>query len=314
MGRKKITLIVPAYNEGENIDSFHKAVCAVIGGLDDYTWEFLFVDDGSRDNTWQVIKELAERDTRVRGICLSRNFGKEIALTAGAESIGDADAAIFIDADLQHPPPVIRELVAKWEQGFYIVATQRDAIQYSMIRRLGAKLFYYLLKRFSNINIEPNSTDFRLLDKKVLDVLNTFKERTRFFRGLIDWMGFDKTYVVFSAPNRNNGQSTFNFHKLFNLALNSFTSFSLFPLRIAGYLGMGIILFTVLLLSYMLFSHCFLGQVYTILAYFVVLNTFLFGVVLAAIGLLALYIGHIHTEVVQRPLYIVQYRTEIDER
>jgi len=305
---KKITLIIPVFNEADNINAFYEATCAVLEGLDNYTWEFLFVNDGSEDNSWQIIKQLAERDARVKGICLSRNFGKEVALTAGAESVNDADAVIFIDADLQHPPCVIRDLVAKWEQGFLIVATKRKTIQYSAIRKLGAKLFYYLLNRFSNIKIEPNSTDFRLLDRKVLNVLNTFEERTRFFRGLIDWMGFKKTYVVFSAPNRNSGHSNFNFRKLFDLAINSFTSFSLFPLRIAGYLGATIILLTILLLTYMLISHCFLGQVYTILAYFVVLNTFLFGVVLAAIGLIALYIGHIHTEVVRRPLYIVQER------
>jgi dolichol-phosphate mannosyltransferase len=303
---KKITLIIPVYNEADNINAFYEATSAVVEELDNYTWELLFVNDGSKDNSWEIIKQLAQRDARVKGICLSRNFGKEIALTAGAESVNDADAVIFIDADLQHPPALIPELLARWEEGFHIVATLRKNIQYSMVRKLGAKLFYHLLNRFSNIDIKPNSTDFRLLDKKVLSVLHTFEERTRFFRGMIDWMGFKKTYVEFSAPDRLEGNSTFNFRNLVNLALAAFTSFSLFPLKIAGYLGVTIIFFTMLLIAYMLFSHCFLGEVYTILAYFVVLNTFLFGVVLAAIGLIALYIGHIHTEVVKRPLYIVQ--------
>lgn len=307
---KTITLVIPVFNEQKNLERFYTACQQVTQDLDQYNWKYMFVDDGSQDASWGKIQQLASKEKNISGIRLSRNFGKEIALTAGAEAaLETTDAVIFIDADLQHPPPVIRKLIKKWEEGFAIVATKRKSIHYSLIRKLGSKLFYYLLNRFSNIQIEPYSTDFRLLDRQVLEVLQTFQERTRFFRGIIDWMGFSKTHIIFAAPDRQEGNSTFSFRRLVNLAINSFTSFSLFPLRLAGYLGISIILGMVILLIFMFISQLFGGAVYTVLAYFVVFNTLLFGLVLSAIGLLALYIGHIHTEVVKRPLYIIQEKT-----
>lgn len=301
-------LVVPVFNEAQNLRNFYSAVCKVVEGLPRYAWGFLFVNDGSRDNTLEVLTELAGKDQRIKALSLSRNFGKEIALTAGAEAVGDEDAVIFMDADLQHPPELIRQLVGKWEQGFHIVATERTAIHYSTLREMGSRLFYHVINRYSDLTIQPKATDFRLLDRAVLDVLKTFEERTRFFRGLIDWMGFSKTYVTFEAPNREAGQSTFSLRTLAGLAVNSFTSFSLLPLRFTGYFGLMVLLLAGVILFYMLVSQFFMGQVYTPLAYFVVFNTLLFGVVLAALGFIALYIGHIHTEVVRRPLYIVQER------
>ncbi len=288
------------------------AVDHVFSQVDGYNWETIFIDDGSTDDSWEIIRAVTREDPRVKGVLLSRNFGKEVALTAGAEAVNGSAAVIFIDADLQHPPAVIPEMVAKWEDGFQIVATRRLSIKYSRLRRLGSRLFYYMLNRFSSIKIEPYSTDYRLLDRDVLDALKTFEERTRFFRGLIDWMGFKKTYVEFSAPERDNGCSSFNFNRLATMAINSFTVFSLLPLRITGYLGIGVMLLTISLLAYMVVSHIFTEAVYTAQAYFMVFNTFLFGVVLAAMGMIALYIGHIHTEVVRRPLYIVQEKVGIE--
>ncbi|RKZ36924.1 MAG: glycosyltransferase [Gammaproteobacteria bacterium] len=313
MPLKKITIIVPAYNESKNIIPFYEAVCHVIDELTNYQWNLLFVNDGSTDETWIKIKELADKDHNVKGINLSRNFGKEIALTAGAEAIEDTEAVILMDADLQHPPSLIPELVQQWESGYQIVATQRTAIEYSWLREIGSRAFYYLMRLMSDINLEAKTTDYRLLDKKVLNVLKTFEEKTRFFRGLIDWMGFRKTYVNFSAPERNDGDSTFKLRDLTKLAINSLTSFSLVPLRLTGYLGIFVLMSTSLLMIYMLITQFFTEQIlYTTLAYFVVFNTFLFGVVLAAIGMLALYIGHIHTEVIRRPLYIIQEQVGFD--
>lgn len=314
-GLKKpiIALVVPAYNESGNLKAFFEAVNSTLENLDSYFWEFVFVDDGSSDNTWERIEELARFDSRVKGVSLSRNFGKEIALTAGMEVLGDVDAVIFIDADLQHPPQVIEELVAQWEEGYQIVATKRETIQYSMTRKMGARLFYYMLNRFSDLNVQPKGTDFRLLDRGVLKVLKTFEERTRFFRGLIDWMGFKKTFVTFSAPDRKNGKSTFSLSDLANLAINSFTTFSLLPLRVTGWLGITVVSISLATLFYMITTQFVFQAVYTPLAYFVVFNTLLFGVVLAALGLIALYIGHIHTEVIRRPLYIVQDRIGFED-
>ncbi len=308
MARKPtITLVSPAYNESQNLKPFYKAVCQAVLPLDRYNWEILLINDGSRDNTWEIITELTGSDPRVKGISLSRNFGKEIALTAGLESIEETDAMIFIDADLQHPPDLIPELVNHWEQGFQIVATQRDSLNTNWLRNLGSRLFYKIMNRFSEIRLEPNATDFRLIDREVLKVLKTFKERTRLFRGLVDWTGFKKVFIKFSAPERLEGKSTFNFNNLSGLAINSFTSYSLWPLRITGFLGLFVLATTCLSLLYMLVTQFVLGyEIYTRMAYFVVFNTFLFGIVLVALGMMAVYIGHIHTEVLLRPLYIVQ--------
>lgn len=306
--KKKITLIVPAYNESNNLRIFLSAVHEVIKGLDAYVWEILFINDGSLDNTWELIEDLARSVPHVKGICLSRNFGKEVAMTAGIDAVGDADAVIFIDADLQHPPPVIGELVAQWESGYQIVITKRTAVPHSWIRQIGSRLFYFMIKRFSDLDMLQNTTDYRLLDRKAVRALKTFEERTRFFRGLIDWMGFRKTVISFSAPERATGQSSFSLFSLMRLAINSFTSFSLQPLRFAGWLGLFVVSITSLLLAYMVITQFVFNAIYRPLAYFVVFNTMLFGIVLAALGMIAIYIGHIHTEVIRRPLYIVQDR------
>lgn len=303
-----IALVVPAYNESENLRHFLDLVNQTTENLNDYSWEYIFVDDGSSDDTWELIKDLAQTDPRVRGVSLSRNFGKEIALTAGLELAGDVDALIFIDADLQHPPHVIADMVTQWEQGYQIVSTKREAIQYSMTRKIGSRFFHFMLNRFSDLKDQTRGTDFRLLDREAFRVLKTFEERTRFFRGLIDWMGFKKTFVTFSAPDRAKGESAFKFSTLIQMAINSFTTFSLLPLRVTGWLGLTVVSLTLAVLFYMIISQFFFTQYFTPLAYFVVFNTLLFGVVLTALGLIALYIGHIHTEVIRRPLYIVQDR------
>ncbi len=308
-----IDLVIPVYNEARNLKAFLESVSETVDKLNSYYWQFIFVDDGSQDDSWEIIEDMARFDPRVKGVSLSRNFGKEIALTAGVESVSDADAVIFIDADLQHPPSVIAELVAQWEEGYQIVATKRETIEYSWTRKAGSRLFYFMLNRFSDLKVQPKATDFRLLDREVLKVLKTFEERTRFFRGLIDWMGFRKTFVTFSSPDRVNGKSTFNLSDLANLAVNSFTTFSLLPLRVTGWLGITVVSLSLTVLFYMIISQFFFAQVYTPLAYFVVFNTLLFGVVLAALGLIALYIGHIHTEVIRRPLYIVQNRIGFED-
>ena len=308
--KRRITFVIPAYNEENNIRHFHEETNKVTLGLNNYTCDFVFIDDGSYDSTWRVIKEISELDSTVKGLRLSRNFGKEMALTAGIiEWTKFSDAVIFMDADLQHPPSIIPKLIQQWELGFQIVTTQRKSIRYSIWREMGSNLFFFMLNRFSKLSIQHKATDFRLLDRKVLEVLQTFPERNRFFRGIIDWMGFKKTSITFDSPDRITGKSTFSLNNLFNLAINSFTSFSLMPLRITGYLGLAVTTASSLLFLYMVTTHLVLGiTLFNKLAYFVVFNTLLFGIVLASLGLIALYIGNIHTEVSGRPLYIVQER------
>ena len=312
----KIAIIVPAYNEEDNLRIFFKETNEIIQNLEDYTWEFIFIDDGSDDSTWRIIDEMSNFHKSVRGVRLSRNFGKELALTAGVlESTEELDAVILMDADLQHPPSTIPQLVQQWESGHQIVTTQRKSIRYSMWREIGSNFFYFMLNNFSKLNIQQKATDFRLLDQQVVKVIKKFPERNRFFRGIIDWVGFKKTSIIFDSPDRTGGKSTFSFNGLFNLAVNSFTSFSLMPLKVTGYLGVAVTAISTTLFFYMVISHLVLGlTIFTKLAYFVVFNTLLFGIVLVALGLIAWYIGSIHIEVSGRPLYIVQDRVGFIEK
>ena len=314
--KNKIAIIVPAYNEEDNLRIFFKETNEIIQNLEDYTWEFIFIDDGSDDSTWRIIDEMSNFHKSVRGVRLSRNFGKELALTAGVlESTEELDAVILMDADLQHPPSTIPQLVQQWESGHQIVTTQRKSIRYSMWREIGSNFFYFMLNNFSKLNIQQKATDFRLLDQQVVKVIKKFPERNRFFRGIIDWVGFKKTSIIFDSPDRTGGKSTFSFNGLFNLAVNSFTSFSLMPLKVTGYLGVAVTAISGILFFYMVISHLVLGlTLFTKLAYFVVFNTLLFGIVLVALGLIAWYIGSIHTEVSSRPLYIVQDRVGFIEK
>ena len=316
--KNKVIIIVPAYNEEDNLRVFFEETNKIIQNLEDYIWEFLFIDDGSNDSTWKVIDEISNshKSVNTKGVRLSRNFGKELALTAGIlESAEEFNAVIIMDADLQHPPSAIPQLVQQWELGYQVVTAQRKSIRYSMWREIGSNFFYFMLNHFSKLNIRQKATDFRLLDKQVVKVLKTFPERNRFFRGIVDWVGFKKTFVIFDSPVRIGGKSAFSFNGLFNLAVNSFTSFSLMPLRITGYLGVAVTTIASILFLYMIITHLILGfTVFTKLAYFVVFNTLLFGIVLVALGLIAWYIGSIHTEVSGRPLYIVQDRVGFIEK
>ena len=304
----RITLVVPVYNEGKGLYALRESLVAAMDPLP-YDWDCILVDDGSRDDSWEIISRLAAEDGRFKGLMFSRNFGKEMALTAGVEAALGADAVICLDADLQHPPEIIPQLVAKWEEGYEIVATIREKVaDYSLVKRIGSKAFYWFMSRFTDLDLPPNSTDFRLLDRKVVETLSRFTEGSRMFRGIIDWMGYKKTYIAFCAPARSQGEPAYSVKKLFDLAINSFTSFSLVPLRLAGYLGLCIMGVTVPGLALMLLGNWFLGTNITALAFFTVFNTLLIGIVLCALGMMSLYIGHIHTEVVNRPLYIVRLR------
>jgi len=310
MNNPAISVIMTAYNT----EKYIKEAIESILNQTFKNFEFIIVDDGSTDNSWDVIKTLATQDNSVKAFRFSRNFGKEIALTAGIEYV-NSDAAICIDADLQHPPELIPVLLRKWEEGSDIVITIRENIMdYSIFKKIGSRSFYFLMNRFSDLKIPPNSTDYRLLDKRVVGVLKTSRERTRLFRGLIDWMGFKRTYIKFSAPARTGSNSTFSYKKLFDLAINSFTSFSLLPLRFTGYLGLLIASGSFGLLIFMIITKFFFHWVYRPIAFFTVLNTLLIGIILCALGMIALYIGHIHTEGVGRPLYIIEEKIGFDKK
>ncbi len=306
----RITIVIPVYCEAKSLPFLYQRIEKVISGLPAIQWDYIFVNDGSPDDSLETLKQLAAKDPRVKVIDFSRNFGKEIALSAGVHAVRDADAVICMDADLQHPPELIPELVEAWRQGAEIVATIRVSVaKQPILRRLGSYFYYWLMSWMSGLDMLSQTTDYRLYDKKVVDVFRQVTERERLFRGVIDWMGFEKVYVSFRADCRQAGKTSFNYVQLVHLAISSLTSFSLFPLRMTGYLGAFITVASGLLLSRMLFARLISNpSLFTPLAIVVVINTLLIGIVLMAIGLVALYIGTIHTEVVNRPLYIVRER------
>lgn len=311
---KVISIIVPAHNEAENIPVFCERVQPILESLDEaYSYEILFVNDGSTDETLEVLKQASARDSRIRYIDFSRNFGKEIATTAGLNH-ASGDACILIDADLQHPIELIPEFINQWECGFEVVVGIRNKSRSdSWIKKVGSVIFYAILNKIVETKVVPNSTDFRLLDRMVVNEFNRLTEVNRMTRGLIDWMGFKRTYIFFDANERLHGTASYNFWKLARLAFNSFVSLSLLPLRLAGYLGIFITAISSIAGFYILLGKYFFRWHFAStfsdaenLAIFIV---FLVGILLMSIGLLSLYIENIHREVLGRPLYIIRKKS-----
>lgn len=311
---KRIAIVVPVYREARNIQRLYARLNEVTAAAPPAQWDYVFVNDGSPDDSLAILADLAERDSRVKVLDLSRNFGKEIALTAGVHNASWADAVICMDADLQHPPELIPTLVQEWQNGAEVVATIRVSIEKQpLLRRMGSLLYYWMMSRISGLDMVSQTTDYRLYDRKVVEAFCQATERERMFRGIMDWMGFRKVYVPFRADARVEGEAGYSYAKLWSLAVNSITSFSLLPLRLTGYLGVLITTLSGGLLTWMLASYLISNEPgYTPLAIVVVANTFLIGIVLMAIGMVALYIGTIHTEVVNRPMYIVRERLNFE--
>ncbi len=308
---KSLSFIVPAYNESENIRPLYEKLQSVLHPMSDrYSFEILFVNDGSTDTTAEEITKLTKINPAVKLIDFSRNFGKEIATTAGIHNCS-GDACMMIDADLQHPAELIPDFIAKWEEGFdVVVGIRKESKSDSFIKRMGGKLFYFILNKISETEITPNATDFRLLDRAVIDAFKEFKETKRLTRGLIDWLGFRRTFIYFDAEDRLHGTASYSVWKLLKLALHSFMSLSLFPLKVAGYIGIFITFLSFISGSYIFLGKYFFHWYWALtfsdsedLAIFIV---FLVGIILMSIGLISLYIANIHEEVIKRPLYIIR--------
>jgi polyisoprenyl-phosphate glycosyltransferase len=311
--QKLISIIVPVYNEAPNIPLLHDEIVRHLSGLP-YASEFVFVDDGSHDESAKVVQKLAKKRKRVRLIELSRNFGKEAAVSAGLHA-AKGDAAIILDADLQHPPELMHKFIDKWERGAdVVVGIKRYSKHEGRFKRLSSTLFYRIFGAISHTHITPHASDYRLLDKKVLKAFQSFSERNRMTRGLVDWLGFRRDYVDFVAPPRRHGERKYSYRKLINLAMNNFTAYSLVPLRLAGYIGVFILVIAgcmgVLVYINQILLNDPLHIKFTGTAMLGLMILFLVGVVLACLGLIALYIAHIHDEVVNRPLYVIRQQVD----
>ncbi|MDO8241047.1 MAG: glycosyltransferase family 2 protein [Candidatus Moranbacteria bacterium] len=308
---KTISIIIPAHNEAKNIHPLYEKLEKIFQTLSDkYAHEIIFINDGSTDETGSEIEKLVIEDSAVQYIDFSRNFGKEVATTAGLNNCS-GDACIMIDADLQHPAELIPKFLEKWEQGFeVVVGVRKKSKNISLLKALGSKLFYKILNTIVEEPVMPNSTDFRLLDRVVIDEFNRFTETNRMTRGLIDWLGFRRAYIHFEANERLHGDASYSFWKLSKLALNSFVSLSFVPLKLAGYLGLLTTLLSGLSGLYVLIGkyilHWEFASTFSDSESLAILIIFLVGILLISIGLISLYIANIHIEVIKRPMYVVR--------
>ena len=305
-----VSLVIPAHNEASNIgwffDELHKFVS---NNCPDYKFEVIFVDDGSRDQSLQHMKKIAAAHDSVRYISFSRNFGKEAATSAGLQA-AQGDAAIMIDADGQHPVEFISKFISEWQEGADVVIGVRSSNQKEgLIKKYGSKLFYWTLSKLNENDVTPAATDFRLVDRRVLNEFNRLTEHNRITRGLLDWLGFKQTFIEFDAAPRRHGKATYNHAKLLKLALNSFVSHSTKPLKMIGVLGVLVTFLAALLGIFILVEEWVVGDPlnlnFTGTALLAVFLSFLTGVTLSSLGLLALYIETIHSETQNRPLYVV---------
>ncbi|VBB06805.1 nucleotide-diphospho-sugar transferases [Lucifera butyrica] len=302
---KFISIVVPVFNEQDNIDNFYQEICKYMEPLA-YPFELLFVDDGSRDATPAILDRLTQQDSRVRALILARNFGHQVALTCGLDH-AHGDAVITMDGDMQHPPEMLPLLLEKWQQGFEVVQTIRLTTEgVSRFKRMTSALFYKLINAMSNVHISEGGSDFRLLDKKVVESFRRFKERARFIRGIIGAIGYKQTYVEFVAPRRFAGKSKFSLKKMLHFALDGITAYSKMPLRFAFYIGLLLGLISFGLTANVLYTKIFTNEAVPGWATIAASISFLGGLQLVGLGVIGEYVGRIFEEVKQRPLYLIR--------
>ena len=299
-----ISIIVPAYNEAEVLTEFHKVVDKVLSELA-FDLEIIYINDGSTDNTLDIINSLRANDKRITLIDLSRNFGKEIALSAGLHKAA-GDAVVVIDADLQDPPELIPELINEWQNGYDVVYAKRTLRKgESFLKKTTAHIFHRILQRVGEVSMPVDTGDFRILSRRAVNALNTFKEHHRFMKGLFAWIGFKQKAVFYKRDARRTGKSKWNYWRLWNFALDGITSFTVAPLKISTYIG------TITALSafgygiYMVIETLLHGNEVPGYPSLIVIILMLGGIQLVAIGILGEYLGRIFNETKQRPLYFI---------
>ncbi|HEX7583412.1 MAG TPA: glycosyltransferase family 2 protein [Prolixibacteraceae bacterium] len=300
---KKISVIVPCFDEEEGLTTFNQTLIRYLPA--NYQYEIIYVNDGSRDNTFQVILTLAQTNPAIKYISFSRNFGHQNALKAGYD-FASGDCAISLDADLQHPPDVIPELISKWEEGFEIVNTIRnDHHSISFAKKTSSRIFYQIMRKLSDVNIENGMADFRLIDKKVLKQLKLFSENYLFFRGIIPWMGFKQTIVPFIANERFAGTTKYTFRKMLRFATTGVTAFSVKPLKLSIYLGSAIALLSFIYGLYAAYIHLFTDRAITGWTSVIFSVLFIGGINLLMLGIIGEYLGKLFIENKRRPNYLI---------
>ncbi|MFZ1257955.1 MAG: glycosyltransferase family 2 protein [Candidatus Saccharimonas sp.] len=304
--KKLISVLIPAYNEEEVLDMLMERLGKLAADQPRYNWEFMFVNDGSRDRTLEIIKQYAERDTRVSYINLSRNFGKETAMIAGFDHVR-GDAVVNIDADLQDPPELIPQMIKYWEDGYDdVFARRRSRAGESFVKKLTSQVYYKVLQRSTRIPIQIDTGDFRLLDRRCIDALKQFRESERYTKGMFSWIGYKKKEILYDRDPRAAGTTKWNYGKLVNLAIDGITSFTTAPLRVSTYVGFIVSVVAFVYILYLLIRPLF--GVPTGGGYSSTMAAILFlgGVQLLSLGIIGEYIGRIFNETKNRPLYFVE--------
>ena len=311
MNKQHISILVPMYNEAPVIPTFFPAIREVMDGID-VDYNIVCVDDGSTDNTLELLTAEAESDSHIKVVAFSRNFGKEAAMTAALD-YADGDAAIPIDADLQDPPELIVDMVKRWREGYDVVNAKRVSRDSdTAMKRGSANNFYRVFNRLSELQIPENVGDFRLMDRKVLDVLKRLHEKDRFMKGLFCWPGFKNTTLEFERQERTAGDTKFNYWKLWNFALSGITAFSTMPIRVGIYLGVGVSALAFVFGFWIIAKTMITGIDVPGYASVMVVVLFLGGVQLFFMGLMGEYIGRIYMEVKDRPIYVVAQEIGFD--
>ena len=321
--KKLISIVVPAYNEELVLPIFHSRIDSIIKLIEKYDWEIVFVNDGSRDSTQNIIDDIQSCDQRISSVNLSRNFGKEIAMTAGLEH-ARGDAIIVIDADLQDPPELIVDFISAWENGFdiaYARRTHRDGETW--LKKYTAAQFYKLMGKISNIHIPADTGDYRIMSRRTVDAILQLREHHRFMKGIFSWVGYPSKAIDYRREARAAGETKFNYWKLWNFAIEGITSFTILPLKIATYLGVLVSLLAFCAGIWTVLKTIAWGEPVAGYPTLIVTMLFLGGIQLLFIGILGEYIGRIFNKTKNRPLYFVQSYTpantikklsEIDKR
>ncbi len=309
---KKITILVPCYNEEKVLEKFYDRMAPIMNSLSSYEFELLLVNDGSSDRTMDVMQALRRRDSRVSYVELSRNFGKETAMIAGIDYV-DSDALVIMDADLQDPPELLPEMISYWEQGYQDVCAKRASrAGETFFKKWSSHMFYKILQRLSDIPVQPDVGDFRLLDRQCIESLRLIRESQRYTKGMFSWIGFRKKEILFHRDARAAGKTKWNYWKLFNLALEGITSFTIVPLRMASFAGCSLAIIAMLYMLVIVFKTLAFGEAVAGYPSLISVILFIGGIQLFFLGIMGEYLGRIFNESKRRPLYLV--RTYNDEQ
>lgn len=301
-----ISLVLPIHNEEGNIRELCDRSKKVLSELGNY--EIIFVNDGSRDNSLEILADICEKDKNIKLIDFSRNFGHQMAITAGIKN-ASGQSVVVMDSDLQDPPEVIRDLFAKWREGFEVVQAKRKTRKDGLIKKITAFIFYRIMKRLASVDITEDAGDFYLMDRRAVKAMNEIEESSRFMRGLVGWVGFKRTHIFFDRTDRKSGKTAYSFKKMIKLAIDGITSFSHLPLKLATYLGLLSVLIGFVLGVYAIYQKIYFPQT-TAQGWTSLILTVLFlgGIQLMMLGMIGEYIGRIYTETKKRPLYIVKQK------